>query len=242
MNRNYLKAAFPAAIAGLLALCAIQYSQIDEAQAARDKAAELAERLRVQVRTPVVNVDVAKQPAAAEEHVVHLPNDGGQYYLTVLTSANWRANQRERELLAWFESDPACRSLKAQTHWNHYTPESRLYQSRLAHALPDVPAVSLQAASGKVLYKASGLNLPITPKELIAKVRDCFPRPKPPTPSPQPAPPVEPPLQPIPDLGPPIPDVLPPPADDSPMWLVVVAGLVGAAAGVANEWRKTHGI
>ncbi len=175
----------------------------------------------------------ATKPVKPQEHVIHLPEDGHRYYTTLVTSENWRASPRERELVAWFSGHPRLVSLKSQTHWNHYTDRSPLYRMRIASAIPpnEIPVLMVQTGDGAVVYKGSAASLPADPSELADQIQqridDCFPRPKPPTPTPGPAPSPEPAPSPIPDLGPrpsPIPDA--PKSDNTAL-------LIGAAAFIA---------
>lgn len=184
-----------------------------------------------------------------QDRVIDLPEDGQAYYLTVFTSE--QQTPKERALLSWFQSDATLASLKAQTHWNHYTPAVKMYQTRFASAVPSnqFPAVMLQGPDcsnqqqhGKVYFKCSAGQLPDSPQKLVAMIRDALKRPcPPPGPGPTPTPPpVNPqPIPLIPDVGP---SVTPPssPVEDQSLMLAVGAFVVCLGLGIANEWRKTH--
>lgn len=187
-------------------------------------------------------VDKALAARDIEEHVIQLPEDGGQFYLTVLTHENYQTRARDRELVAWFDSDPHLRALKSQTQFNHYTPNQQIYATRLGGAVPvtEFPAVVLQESNGRVFFKAGARKLPSTPKELVKLIKDCCPRPKPPGPSPSPTPGPEP-MPFIPDVGPPDEAPLGPADDGSIAWLAALAALLGGGLGVVNEHKKTHG-
>jgi len=168
------------------------------------------------------------------DHIVDLPEDGQAWYATIVTTPAWKSQQRERQLVAWFGSNPALVSLRVQTHFNHYTTNDALFRARLSRAVSATPAVILQDASGKVVYKATGTNVPATDAELAVGIQkaitDCCPfRPRPPKPTPPDVtpPPDDKPV--IPDVGPVTPDA--PPADYTfalATIAAVVAGLVAA--------------
>lgn len=176
------------------------------------------QEIQEEVQT-VVYAQATQQPAQVEqqkpfrptEHVIHLPEDGNQWYTTVVTSANYQSNPREREFLTWFSTEPRLASLRAQTKWTHYKTTDRLYHSRYAMytAPSEAPAIVVQMPDGRQCFKANIQTMPDSPQELAdaiqQKIYDCRPfTPKPPpvVPSPSPLTPM-PPMQPTPpDLGP----------------------------------------
>ena len=138
--------------------------------------------------------------------------------------------------------------LKAQTHYNHYTPANVLYTSRWAASVPTqaFPAIVLQGgntadgSAGRVYYKASASNLPQSARELVKQIREALRRPCPtpaPTPGPTPVQPVVVPL--IPDIGPPH---APPhePADegDNTLFLAVLAAVGAAAVTFISQFKS----
>ena len=180
------------------------------------------------------------------DRVIHLPEDGQSYYLTLFTTPSWKQNTRESSFVNWFSQDQRLAGLKRQVHFNHYTADNTMYRAKFAESIGNsFPAVTLQDSNGKVVAKYSGVNVPATSDQLADLIAgdlrnyDCpnCPRPKPtPTPAPTPAP------TPVP--GPPvIPDstVKPAtPADKPPWWLFAAAGLVGGAAGAGSSYRKAY--
>lgn len=164
--------------------------------------------------------------------IVELPEDGQAYYTSLFTSQDWRSVPAERQLVAWFESDPRLASLMAQTHSKHYTRADKLY-SRYQRAIGDtLPAILIQNAQGKVLYKASGPNIPSGPSQLADQITQCFPRPKPDdTPVPTPTPPLT--LPPVPDVG-----VSVTSGGDDSLWIAAIVGAVFLGLGVAWAWRR----
>lgn len=179
-----------------------------------------------------------EQPATrpyVNDRVIHLPEDGGSYHTTILTHTNWEGVSRDRELVAWFTSDPRLASLRAQTHFHHYTDSNPLYRTRLAAAVPqqELPAVMIQSADGAVLCKFSGNTLPGDPMSLGDMLSDCFPRPAPPpAPGPQPLPPPNTPY--IPDTRP-----TPPPGgpggNDPGIMVAIIALIIGGVAALADS-------
>lgn len=139
--------------------------------------------------------------AEINDRVIDLPEDGGKWYTTVLT--NKQPTPRKAQVLAWFDRDPSLIKLKAQTHWHHYTPASAVYGNLARAATNGTPCVMVQDASGKVVYKSSGADVPATSLELvrgvIQRIRDCCPV----CPRPKPRP------DPLPDVPDIVPDVVP---------------------------------
>jgi len=177
----------------------------------------------------------APNDVPARERVIQLPEDGQAYHTTVIVSANWRERRSERYLLGWFASHPGLASLKAQTHFHQYDTTDALYKTRLAHAVPDTPAVVVQQADGKVVYKASGVNLPQSADELAGNISislgGCRPRPRP-QPAPKPDVDVDVDVTPIPDIAP------QPARPEFPWVLLIVAVLLGAALPLWVHFRS----
>ena len=219
MKREKLIGAIGLAAVAACAVLAVYSVQVAEYQGDRINA--------IAATTPAPNDE-------ARERVIQLPEDGQAYHTTVVVSANWRERRAERYLLGWFAAHPGLASLKAQTHFHQYDQGSVLYKTRLAHAVPDAPAVVVQTADGKVVYKASGANLPQSADELASNISislgGCRPRPRPPAP-PQPQPDVDVDVHPIPDVAP------QPARPEFPWALLVVAVLIGGAVPVVLHFR-----
>jgi hypothetical protein len=190
--------------------------------------------------------DYAASLAEIGDRVIDLPNDGQAWHTTVVT--NEALTPHERQVLAWFDREPQLVRLKQQTHFHHYTPKSAVYKNVEPAIANGLPAVVVQDASGVIVYKVSGDNVPNAPWPLVRGIIDCIrahcphcPRPKPkPTPEPQPTP-VEPPTD-----KPVIPDVVGPndntPADgrDDTLFVTVLVGALALAGGFltsAGGWR-----
>lgn len=173
-------------------------------------------------RQPAVTVD-------ANEHltsrVIDLPEDGNNWYLTVVTAPGDGV-----PLERWLMFNPRLARLKAETRFNHYTPDNPMYRERVCTWLNGAyPIVALQQADGQVVFKASGSTIPRSPDALadeiaasIASCPNCHPRPQPaPEPGPQPTPVV------IPDIGPPVDQ--PQPDDEPSPFAAACAALLGGA-------------
>jgi hypothetical protein len=181
-----------------------------------------------------------------EDYVRVLPEDGGEFHTSVFTHSDWQRRQSDIELLAAFKGrNPKLTKLASETQFHHYTPASRVY-SRYQNHVTALPAVWVQDAEGRMIYKASGPNVPQDSFRLFDDIREAFqerfpnrcPGPNCPTP-PQPplaTPVIEQPLNPIPDSVKPDAES----SDDG----YAVAGVVGVlllVAGVGLAWRRQHG-
>jgi len=183
--------------------------------------------------------DASRQPVVVQDRIIDLPEDGSHFYLTVFLGDNWKARPRDREIAAWFDTHPALRSLRTQTHFTILDPSSRLFQTRWPSWRNSLPAVMLQQGNphtGRVCYKVGPAMMPVTADELALQLdasldalRIC-PRP---TPRPTPVPVVVP-------VTPEIPDVIPQdtatPSDGSAVAVIiaVLAGIVALFIGVVG--------
>lgn len=174
------------------------------------------------------------------EQIIDLPEDGTQWWTVICVTPDWRNDPNQRRLVQSFDAEPRLRSLKAQTKFVVYTTRDPWYRQAFASAIAALPAVLVENGKGCVYFKASGAGLAKKPAELgraiATRIEQCCPRPKPkPQPEPQPKP------EPLPVTPPTIPDIdvdtTPPPTTQSPL-AALVAALVGAAAGVGNQYRK----
>lgn len=179
--------------------------------------------------------------------IVDLPQDQGKLYVAVMGHAN---DPRFQNSVRWFDTVPALRDVKAQTHFQVHTSNSAMYRSRYAQSVPALPCIRVIDAQGNVYYQASGDNLP-TSGEAIANifVTECFRRWCRPAPQPQPQPAPEPdfePYEPQPDVQP-HPDVRPQPvpASNAIDWVAIVASVAlglggGGVAGLVRAYKDQH--
>jgi hypothetical protein len=179
-------------------------------------------------------------PPSYEKQIINLPEDGQAYHTSLWLPQNWEQNKQAREMVAWFETNPQLRSLKAQTHFHIYEQGSRMYENRYRQMIPKVPAVTVQKSTGQFVYEAGLTNsVPSSATALAADIQgnvysNCPNRkPKPePTPEPDPV-----------DKGPP--KVLEPPAvteglTDKPIFLILSALFVGGLAGLGSAYYEQY--
>lgn len=180
----------------------------------------------------------------AEDRVINLPEDGGLYHTSLFLHHDWRRRPRDRMLLAWFGSNPRLLSLRHQTFWHIYTERTPLFVNRYSKTVRVLPCVRVQWPNGRVVYQASGENLPKTANGLAVKIvkgiyRLARPRPCPrPHPAPDPAP--EPDVDVDVNVTPVIPDVTPdtPTQPEFPWGLLVIAVLLASAVPVVIHFKN----
>lgn len=198
-------------------------------------------------------------PCEASEQIVQLPEDGRTYHTILLLHADWTARPNERELVAWFKTEPSLVSVAAQTKFWQLTADDPIYQANYAAATPDLPAVLVMTDSGQTVYKASGVNMP-DPQTVASELCTIFdkrpwlrwrpwlrPRPAPePGPCPDgncPSPDAKPPLN-VDVRVHPIEDMRPQPAsqDNSAVWIVAaIAAALGGLVSLVWHLRKDNG-
>lgn len=165
--------------------------------------------------------------------VTLLPEDG-RFYTTVFSDGSPKSNQIINE----FNVTPELKTLKAQSTFNVVTTSDPRY---VRYPNADAPSVVIQDKDGKVLFKASGANLPGKGSDLVAMIRAkreverCRPGPTP-SPAPEPAP--------VPDT---VPDILAPSVPDSEikpdgldLWLKVVIAVSAVGFAIWPELKKKY--
>ena len=172
------------------------------------------------------------QPVSVvEEQVAQLPEDGGLYHISVIVNDDWTMRPVDKRLVGLWAREWRPVSLKSQVAYHFYTRSDPTYQANLAHAIPDVPAVVVQDASGQVRYKASGAGVvgdgPI--RGVLNRLCPNCPKPGP-EPAPEPEPSPEPGPEPVVIPDTPAPQPEPKPADDFP-WAVLIGAVVAAGVG-----------
>jgi hypothetical protein len=184
---------------------------------------------------------VCDVPPPAEKQIVNLPEDGTAYHTSLWLPANWQADAKSRELVAWFETNNKLKSLKAQTHWHVYTTDQAWYQQRYRNMVPTVPAVTVQKPSGQFVYEAGIKNpIPNSAPALAADIQgnlysNCPNRRPKPEPSPEPDEPV------VDKNGPPkLIDGGETPAFDPPLLLAVIGLLAGAGLGIGSKYYEQY--
>lgn len=191
-------------------------------------------------------IEAIQQPAQSSqpvsERVVDLPEDGHLWQTTIVYATEDASDMQSRRLKLAFETEPRLQSLKQQTQFREFGPNSRYntYQLGRRFALPCVFVHRPNGQPGKseAVYRASGDGVPLDAKTLgdeiavtLATVSDCRPKPTPPTPQPSP--------QPLPDIRPNIGPAGPLPSDDdlgTLAYVIIAASAAGAAYyGVKKE-------
>jgi hypothetical protein len=227
-----------AALCAAVAWCAMT------AQAARQHESQLTAAIAsVRARSDYAAAQAAYAASVAElgDRVIDLPEDAHAWHTSVFTAE--RPSLHERRILGWFDSEPQLRRLKEQTHFHHYTPASAVFSRYANLTAGGLPVVALQDASGNVVYKASGEQVPATSSALVRGVIDCVRAHCPHCPRPKPKP--EPDPDDVPDSKPVIPDIVGP-NDDTPVGrddtlavtaAVFVLSLAGGFAAAARRGR-----
>ncbi len=174
------------------------------------------------------------------ERVIHLPEDGGTWWVTLCLPVNHHADSASRRLLVAMSTEPRLVSLKAQCKQHVFAANDPLFRARWAAHVGRLPAILVQQPDGRTCYKASAENIPpnaaALADEISAAIENCRPRPQP-TPAPAP-------VTPAPTVRP-IPDIRPTPSQtnsDGGLLLALLAGLGGAAGGLASEWKKSEAV
>lgn len=108
-------------------------------------------------------VSLAGNVATAQQD---LPDDRERYNLIIVTAD--QPSDAGQRLLSWLQTDETLDKISRSTVTHRFTVSNQIYRERYAAALPpaSLPIVALTRADGGVIYKASGANLPGTPKEL----------------------------------------------------------------------------
>ena len=114
---------------------------------------------------------VCDNPPVFEKQIINLPEDGNAYFTTCFLPDNWKEDPKSRALVAWFESHDQLKSLKSQTHWNIYTANSAMYQSRYRMMVTALPAVVIQKPDGTRVYQQQGEAVPNSASALAADIQ-----------------------------------------------------------------------
>lgn len=166
-----------------------------------------------------------------KDRVIQLPEDGAVWYFSAVYT-NARTDEPSRRVAAMIASTPRLQSLKAQTKFNEFAENNQLYVYRYRSKIGgEVPAIFVQDSSGKVIYKCSGLNIPMDGEsladEISAAIEQCRP---------QPSPDVRPTVNPvsvIPDIRPNV-----QPADEGTTASRILGGLLSMIPMVLAAWWK----
>ena len=180
---------------------------------------------------------------STEERVLVLPQDGGQWYLTIYGDA---ANPKYQKLQSWLQTHDGLSTLRSQTHYNEYVPTDTRYQ-RYAASLPGAVCIRLQNSKGIVASEFWSDNIPLTAEALFVGIKGdlkdktswgCLRRRRCPSPTPTPTPTPTP----APVDTPPVLDEEPQPEPEPSFpWLIVaLAAVVGIGIGVGQGFKEEH--
>lgn len=168
----------------------------------------------------------------AQKPIINLPQDQGKWYVSVVGD---QANQQYRQIANWFQTDRDLRKLRYQTHYNEILLGTATYEERYKPNVKGLPTVRVQDSESRVVYEASGNNIPYSTGGLYAAIAKAVVKAKGgsqcpwrrpcPVPTPDPLPDTDPEPAPIDDGA--APDVTPPNSFDSVIQNGVVALLVG---------------
>lgn len=122
---------------------------------------------------------VEKLEQMIRERVIELPEDGDKWHTTIVYR-DPQTDAASAKLAAQFAATPRLQSLLAQTHVHTWTAKDPIWRSRYAREFGNVaPGVEVQMADGRMIYKASGTNLPEDGEqlagEIAAAVASCCP-------------------------------------------------------------------
>jgi len=186
----------------------------------------------------------------AQKPTINLPQDQGKWYVSVVGD---QANQQYRQIANWFQTNRDLRKLRYQTHYNEILLGTATYEERYKPNVKGLPTVRIQDSKSRVVYEASGNNIPYSAGGLYAAIAKAVvkakngswscPRPCP-RPAPDPSPPdTDPEPAPIDDGA--APDVTPPNSFDSAIQDGVVALLVcdfviSFLVGFAVSWYRQY--
>jgi hypothetical protein len=109
--------------------------------------------------------------------VLELPEDGQLYHTLLFTSEHWQQNPKERDFIAWFDTNPQLKKLCAQTHVHHYEANQLRYRYRFDDIVKDdFPCIIVQRCDGCAVFKMSGSNMPRNSAVLAGKLSSVLDR------------------------------------------------------------------
>jgi hypothetical protein len=207
--------------------------------------------------TVEMKADAAYGVMHTQERVIDLPQDGGNWYLSVYGDPD---DPRYIQLKQWLYTNSVLVDFRKQTHYNGISSKHPRYQ-RYAKTMPGLPCIRLQNSKGVVVSEFWDDNIPMTSEALVQgikgdmqdkaswgclrKRRNPSPCPTPdtnPTPKPQPVPtPIdtppkfEPDPEPDKEVGP-----APEPKPGFPWGLALLSAVIGGIVGVVQGYQKEH--
>lgn len=192
--------------------------------------------------------------AQSVEQKISPPEDGLKWYVSVFA-----AGDDAKLYDGWFASNDTLKKVKAQTHYQVYSPTSTMFKQRYA-ANTKVPSIRIQDHAGFVVREWKDKDVPKTAEALASEIAssiqsyqapltgpfrrpncpdncpDSCPMRRNPQPAPEPSPT---PAEPDSNNGPPSIDDEPS-SDWPPFWMVALAVIVGGVAGGVNWFKKQY--
>lgn len=98
----------------------------------------------------------------AEERVIILPQDQGQWYISLFGDIT---DPQFMVLHEWFYGHAGLKNLRGQVHYNEYATTGIRYQ-RYAKTLPGLPCVRVQNSRGKVISEFWAEYIPMSSSAL----------------------------------------------------------------------------
>lgn len=112
------------------------------------------------------NIGRSSEPPTAEAE---------KLFLTIITSDAWQSNERERQIVSWFNNDPRLVKLRGNTRWNWYTVSNPHYKDRLRYKYGEgVPIVNVSRPDGEAVLHVTALSMPRTSGELADMADDAI--------------------------------------------------------------------
>jgi hypothetical protein len=207
--------------------------------------------------TVEMKADAAYGVKYVQERVLELPNDGGNWYLTLYGDP---ADPEYQELKSWLRTNSVLIDFRKQVHYNEVSNKHPRYQ-RYAKTMPGLPCIRLQNSRGVVVSEFWDDNIPLTGEALVQGIkgdmqdktswgclrrrRNPSPCPTPdttPTPKPQPVPtPIDTPpkFEPDPEPDPEV-KPAPEPTPSFPWLLALLSAVIGGTIGVVQGYQDEH--
>jgi hypothetical protein len=101
-------------------------------------------------------------------------SESEKLFLTLITSDAYQQNDREKNLVSWFNFDPRLAKLRGSTRFNWYLNSNPHYRDRLRLKFGEaLPIVAIQRPDGEVLLNVTAISMPRTSGELADMCDDA---------------------------------------------------------------------
>ena len=96
-------------------------------------------------------------------------------FMTLITSDHYQQNQRERDLVSWFNTNPRLAKLRTTCRCNWYTSAYPHFRDQLRLKCGEaLPIVAIQRPDGQAILNVTGLSMPRTSGELADMCDDAL--------------------------------------------------------------------